>query len=106
MKLAVAAALVMAAAAVPSSATAAPKTYTIVINQLKFGPAPAVLHVGDTIVWVNRDLFLHNATARDGSFKVELPPGKSGKTVLRRAGGTAFYCTYHPGMKGTLNVHR
>jgi len=97
-----AAAAIVAAAALP--ATAAPRTYNVTINQMKFGPVPPGLRVGDTIVWINRDIFQHSATARDGSFNLDLPAGKSGKMVLRRTGKIAFYCKYHPGMTGVLQV--
>jgi plastocyanin len=85
-------------------AAAAPSVHTIVIDKMKFGPAPARLHVGDTIIWINRDMFRHSATARDKSFNIELAPQTSGKVVLRRAGTIAFYCIYHPGMTGSLSV--
>ena len=87
-----------------SSAIAAPRVHTIVIAKMKFGPVPSGIHAGDTIVWVNRDPVKHSATARDRSFNVDLPPGKSGRTIVRRIGASAFYCIYHPGMKGTLTV--
>jgi plastocyanin len=82
----------------------APATYTIVIDKMAFGPSPSGLHVGDTIIWVNRDLFRHTATAADGSFNLDLSPGKSGQVALRRAGTVAFSCTFHPGMRGALVV--
>ena len=56
-----------------SPAAAAPKVYTVVIDKMKFGPVPAGIRVGDTILWVNRDFLKHSATARDKSFNVELP---------------------------------
>ncbi len=87
-----------------SPAAAAPKVHTIIIDKMKFGPAPAGIRTGDTIIWVNRDMFKHSATARDKSFNVELPPGTSGKTVIRHSGTIAFYCIYHPGMTGSLSV--
>jgi plastocyanin len=100
--------LALAAAALvllpASAAAAAPRVHTVVIDKMKFGPAPARLRSGDTIIWVNKDMFKHTATARDKSFSVDLPPGTSGKTMIRRSGTIAFYCIYHPGMKGTLNV--
>jgi plastocyanin len=103
-----AAPLIAAAAAlalVPvSPAVAAPKVHTIVIAKMKFGPVPAGIRAGDTIVWVNRDPVKHTATARDRSFNVDLPPGKSGRMIVRRIGASAFYCIYHPGMKGTLTI--
>lgn len=90
-----------------AGAQAAPaRTHTIVMDNVKFGPAPAGLHVGDTIVWDNRDLVPHTATARDGSFDVVIQPRHSAKTVLRKAGTIAFYCRYHPDMTGRLKVSR
>jgi plastocyanin len=79
-------------------------TYTVVINKMRFGPLPSGLRVGDTIIWENRDLFRHTATARDGSFDIDLMPTKKGKLVLKQAGTFRFSCTYHPGMKGELVV--
>ncbi|MBS0503509.1 MAG: hypothetical protein JSS55_06835 [Proteobacteria bacterium] len=100
MALLAAAAFTVAAAPLPA------KTYTVVIDKMKFGPVPAALRIGDTIQWVNRDIFQHSATARDGSFNVDLPAGKSGATVLKRAGQVRFYCKYHPGMTGLLAIGR
>jgi plastocyanin len=79
-------------------------SYTIVIDKMKFGPTPLVLHRGDTILWVNRDLFLHSATAANRSFDVDIPAGKSARIVLKSAGAIAFSCKYHPGMRGVLRV--
>lgn len=84
----------------------AAKTYTIVIEKMAFGSAPADLKVGDTVLWINHDLFQHTATAADKSFDVDLPPGKSARTILKREGVIAFACRYHPGMKGKLSIGR
>ena len=88
----------------PASAAAAPKVHTVVIDKMKFGPVPAGIRAGDTILWVNKDLFKHTATARDKSFNIDLPPKTSGRTMVKRAGAIPFYCIYHPGMKGVLAV--
>lgn len=87
-----------------SPAAAAPRTYTVVIDKLKFGPVPAQLHKGDTIIWANRDMLRHTATAADHSFDVDLQPGKAGKTVLNKSGSIAFACRFHPGMRGVLEI--
>jgi len=86
------------------AAAAAPHTYTVLIEKMKFGPVPAQLHKGDTIVWVNRDFLRHSATAADHSFDVDLMPNKAGRTVLNKSGNIAFSCRYHPGMRGVLQV--
>ena len=92
--------------AAASPAAARPHTYTVTIKEMKFGALPAGLHVGDRIVWDNRDIFRHSATAQDKSFDVDLPAGKTATLVLRKAGEIGFACKYHPGMKGTLKVAR
>ena len=84
---------------------AAPRTHTIVMDKMKFGPIPQV-KVGDRIIWVNRDVLKHSATAKDGSFNIDLPAGTKAGMVVRKAGAIAFYCRYHPGMRGTLPVSR
>jgi putative membrane protein len=103
MRLLTAAAVVLAAAA---TAGAAPANKTIVVDALAFGAAPPTLHVGDTVVWINRDAFVLSATAKDGSFDVELPVKGQGRTVLKKVGSIAYYCRYHPGMTGVLKVSR
>jgi plastocyanin len=96
--------LLVAAALGESRAGAAARSYTVTIDKMRFGSVPATLRRGDVILWVNRDLFRHTATARDRSFDVDLPAGASGRIVLRKAGKFAFYCRFHPGMTGELRV--
>jgi len=82
----------------------APVTYTITIAGMAYGAAPSNLRVGDAIEWVNADIFQHSATAKDGSFDVDLAPKAHGRTVLTHAGQVDFFCRYHPGMTGKLVV--
>ncbi|URD61253.1 hypothetical protein M8312_01695 [Sphingomonas sp. KRR8] len=95
--------LITIAAAAPAGAKSAPRTVTVIVDKLAFGTIPAGLHVGDTVRWVNRDLFLHSATS-SGHFDIGLPPGAQRNMRLTRAGQFAFICKYHPGMKGKLTV--
>ena len=85
-------------------AAAAPHTYTVIIDKMKFGSLPAQLHRGDSIVWVNRDFLRHTATAANHSFDVDLLPGAKAKTVLNARGTIPFVCRYHPGMRGLFKV--
>ena len=87
-----------------SPATAAPRTYTVVIDKMKFGSVPPQLHEGDAILWVNKDFLRHSATASDHSFNADLQPGAKTRTVLAKSGTIQFVCRYHPGMRGTLQV--
>ena len=94
----------LAALLLSPAAAAAPRSYTVVIDKMRYGALPTGAKVGDMIVWDNRDIFRHSATARDGSFNVDLVAGAKGKIVLRKAGAIAFTCKYHPGMHGVLQV--
>ena len=84
-------------------AAAAPRSFTIVVDKMKFGAVPANVHAGDIIVWDNRDMFRHSATAK-GAWDIDLPAGKVVKARVTKAGTFAFVCKYHPGMKGVLKV--
>lgn len=100
--LAAALALVPGEAAAPAAGAA--RVHTIVMSAMKFGAVPAGIRAGDVIVWVNRDVVPHSATARDRSFDIDLRQGQAKRMVVRNAGRFAFYCRYHPGMTGTLAV--
>lgn len=78
--------------------------YTIVLDKMQFGPVPAAVHVGDTIIWQNDDIFHHSATARDRSFDVDLPSKAAVRMVVGAVGNVDFFCKFHPGMKGTLTI--
>jgi len=97
---AVLALVLLAAAGVPARAA----TIQIMMEDMQISPAAASAKVGDTIEWINKDVFVHTATAGNGNFDVTLPPKKSATTVLKRAGTVDYYCRYHPNMKANLTV--
>ncbi|MEH2592688.1 cupredoxin domain-containing protein [Bradyrhizobium sp. AZCC 1721] len=94
------AALLLGAAAVPAHAA----TIQITIDNLVFAPAEVSAKVGDTIEWINKDVFAHTATARNGDFDVATPPNKTVTSVLTKAGSVEYYCRYHPNMKAVLTI--
>jgi plastocyanin len=85
---------------------AAARRHRIDIRAMRFGPMPQGIKAGDTIVWTNLDVVPHTATARDGSFDVELPARASAAMPVRRPGAFAVYCRYHPTMTARLSVAR
>jgi plastocyanin len=84
--------------------SAGPRVHVIEIDKLAFGPAPEGLHVNDIVEWTNADIFQHTATAMDGTFDIDLPAGAKGRAALEQAGVVSYFCRYHPGMKGRLEV--
>lgn len=93
-------ALVVVTMVVPARAA----TIEITMDDLVISPAEISAKVGDTITWINKDVFAHTATAKNGDFDVMLPPKKSATSVLKSAGTIDYYCRYHPNMKATLKV--
>lgn len=73
---------------------------------MAFQPAVLAVSVGDTVVWINRDIVPHTATGigtpewSTGT----LLPGQRGQYVPGRAGEAAYFCTLHPVMKGKLII--
>jgi plastocyanin len=100
--------ILLGALLMPASAAVSqpprPAEHVIVLQGMRFGTLPANLKAGDTILWVNRDVVPHTATARDRSFDVTLQPRQSARVTVRRAGNIAFYCRFHPAMQGILRV--
>jgi plastocyanin len=76
----------------------------ISMENLEIAPQEVSAKLGDTIKWVNKDVFAHTATAKNGDFDVMLPPKKSGTLVLKKAGTFEYYCRFHPNMKAVLTV--
>ena len=79
-------------------------TIQIVIENLVFTPAEVSAKVGDTIEWVNKDVFVHTATAKNGDFDVTQPPKKTVTSVLKKAGTVEYFCRFHPNMKAVLTI--
>ncbi|HEY2179738.1 MAG TPA: cupredoxin domain-containing protein [Caulobacteraceae bacterium] len=96
------AATAMLAAAVAGCAPAPPKTVTVSIRDMAFSPLTVQVRPGDTVRWVNQDIFIHSATAADKQFDVELPVGGEGQTVVKSPGEIDYTCRYHPNMKGRI----
>src|SRR5438034_4964078 len=86
------------------SASAHAETIQISMENLVISPAAVSAKVGDTIEWINKDIFAHTATARNGDWDVTMPPNKTVTSVLRKAGTVEYYCRFHPNMKATLVV--
>jgi len=78
---------------------------TVTIENMQFNPPQLSVHRGDRIVWVNKDLFPHTATADNRSFDSgSIDAGSSWSFVAGKAGKFGYSCTFHPTMKGTLTV--
>src|SRR5262249_52561574 len=85
-------------------AGAAPAAHTIVIENMQFSPAALTVKRGDRVVWVNKDLVSHTATAAKAFDSHDIAPTRSWTYVARKPGRYAYVCTLHPVMKASLTV--
>ena len=91
------------APATTAGAAAAPRVHVVVIDKMAFGPMPADVRAGDIIEWANHGILEHSATARDGSFDVDLKPGATVR-MTAKAGSFVVFCKFHPTMQANLRV--
>ena len=82
-----------------------PATHVVEIRQLEFRPAELTVAAGDTVVWINRDIVPHTASALDAGWDSgELPENESWRWVAPDGGRYPYFCEYHPMMKGSISV--
>ena len=79
-------------------------THTVTIEGMKFEPATLTVKRGDRIVWQNKDVVPHTATAAGVFDSGSIAPGKSWSTTAARAGTQPYVCRFHPGMKAEVVV--
>jgi plastocyanin len=83
----------------------APKTHTVIMEDMEFTPATLTVKAGDTVEWVNKDPMPHTATSKAAGFDSDdIAAGKSWKYTAEKKGEFPYLCTLHRSMKGTLTV--
>lgn len=91
--------VISVASVVPAHA----ETIQVTIDKLEFSPADIKAKVGDTIEWVNKDVFAHSATVR-GDWDVMIQPKKTASFVLKKSGDVEYYCRFHPNMRARISI--
>ena len=97
-------ALLVLGVAGSGAAAAAPQAHTVTIENMRFTPQTLTVRRGDRVVWINKDLFSHTATAPRVFDSKSIAPDASWTHVAGRAGRYDYLCILHPTMKATLVV--
>ena len=89
------------AASTPSSGAGA-----VTIRNYEYKPAAITVPVGAMVKVTNQDTTAHTVTSKEaGAFESgSIEPGKTGTIKLEKPGTYAYYCAFHPFMKGTITV--
>ena len=103
---AIAAAAMVVDAATPATAdTSKSKTHVVEIQKFKFGRQDLSVRRGDVIVWVNKDIVPHTATAQNGSWDTgNIEPGGRAQTVVTDDFFRRYLCSYHGSMTGQVQA--
>ena len=72
----------------------------------RVGDTPSGVLVGDTIEWINKDIFDHTATSKLGGWDVIVLAGKRARVVIKSPGAFDYFCRYHPNMVGKIVAAR
>lgn len=102
MKSAAVALALLCAAAMPGAMAA---DHLVVIDGMAFTPKTVAVRPGDTVTWVNKDMFVHNVTAAAaGIGSGELQPGQRWRHAVRQGESFDYLCTLHPAMTGKVEA--
>jgi plastocyanin len=79
---------------------------TVAIKDFAYAPADLTVAKGTTVEFPNEDSTPHTATSKaSGAFDTgTIKPGKSAELTFDEPGTFAYYCQFHPFMKGTITV--
>ncbi len=80
--------------------------HTVTIEGMKFIPDVLNVKVGDTVIWINKDIVPHTATGQKKEFDSrEIKPTRSWKHRVTKKGNLSYSCSFHPTMKASLIVN-
>ncbi|MFH0701692.1 MAG: plastocyanin/azurin family copper-binding protein [Candidatus Woesearchaeota archaeon] len=94
------------------------KVSQVVIENSKFMPTDLQVQAGDTVEWVNKDAIEnkenttkneedtaeHTVTFESGDFDQKLAVGGKATYTFKEKGTFGYFCSIHPGMRGTIIV--
>jgi plastocyanin len=81
-----------------------PVRHTVTMESTSFEPDVLTVNVGDTIVWLNKDMFPHTATSAGRFDSGSIAVNGSWQYTPSEPAEIEYLCTLHPGMKARLLV--
>lgn len=87
----------------PTAVPVSTKAGSVSMLDFSFSPATVTIGVGDSVTWTNNGQQDHTATG-SGFDTGTVPPGGSASETFNSAGNFPYVCSFHPQMKGTVQV--
>lgn len=76
---------------------------SVQMQDFAFSPASVTINVGDSVTWSNVGATDHDAASSAFSTGT-VSPGSSASSTFSTAGTFSYVCSFHPQMKGTVQV--
>jgi plastocyanin len=88
----------------PSTVGGGPKAHIVAITEMKFQPDDVTIDKGDTVVFQNNDIVIHDITEEKSKAwrSAPLAAGASWRFVPTQSAD--YYCSIHPVMKGKITI--
>jgi plastocyanin len=83
---------------------ARPAVHHVEIRAFRYQPDTLTAATGDTVVWINRDVVPHTATAGGAWDTGQINASGEGRAVAGAPGTHDYVCAYHPNMRAVLVV--
>ena len=78
-------------------------THTVEMKDMQFQPSTLTVQKGDTVVFINNDMVVHNVVEENNAWTSGLlAAGENFKKVFTESAN--YSCTMHPVMKGNILV--
>lgn len=83
-----------------------PIIHTVTIINMRFNPDTLTVNPGDTVEWVNKDIFDHDVTSDSERILTSglLKSGEQYKMAVKN--DFAYLCSIHPSMKAIVIVNK
>jgi amicyanin len=94
-----------AESSVDAGSVVAADTAAVKISGMRYEAPTVTVKKGGVVTWTNNGAMPHTVTANDGSFgSPQLSNGNTWSRTFDEAGTFGYYCSLHPGMRGTVVV--
>ena len=87
-----------------SSVPHKPKLVKVDIRNMKFVPDTVTVSKGDTIIWVNNDMVVHDVTEQPSKAWSSGPMAMGASWKMVVTDGADYYCSIHAVMKGKIEL--
>ena len=81
-----------------------PKTHLVEIKAMQFQPSQLTVQKGDTVIFTNKDIVVHDVTEEKNKSWTSLPLSANQSYSMVVNESADYYCSIHPVMKGRLLI--